>query len=150
LLDQSPLDIPRSGPPIELDNELDDAIEEMIFMDQAEVSAQEQQLFERSLEQIERYVEDQLLVLRRRLAAQTESLSVAEQRRNAAMGSEARDEAEKRIRGVQKKIEGLEAEIQRLEKRDDADYGQWRDRAHQRRYRPPEVARILDVEFVLE
>ena len=103
-----------------------------------------------SLEQIERYVEDQLLVLRRRLAAQTESLSVAEQQRDAAMGSEARDEAEKRIRGVQKKIEGLEAEIQRLEKRDDADYGQWRDRAHQRRYRPPEVARILDVEFVLE
>ena len=41
-------------------------------------------------------------------------------------------------------------EIERLERRDDANYGQWRDRAHQRRYRPPEVARILDVEFVLE
>ena len=38
------------------------------------------------------------------------------------MGSEAREEAEKRIRAVQKQIDGLEAEIQRLEKRDDADY----------------------------
>jgi len=122
----------------------------MIFFDQAEVSVQEQQLFERSLEQTERYVEDQLLVLRRHLTTETKSLRAAEERRDAALGSEARDEAERRIRAIQKRIEELEYEIQRLEKRDDADYGQWRDRAHQRRYRPPEVARILDVEFVLE
>lgn len=150
LLEQPPRDCPHLGPPIDLDGQLEDAIEEMIFLDQAEVSAQEQQLFERSLEQIERYVEDQLLVLRRLLAAETKSLRAAEERRDAALGSEARDEAEKRIRAIQKKIEELEAEIQRLEKRDDADYGQWRDRAHRRRYRPPEVARILEVEFVLE
>jgi superfamily II DNA or RNA helicase len=150
LLDQPPRDIPYFGSPIDMARELDDAIEEMIFLDQAEVSAQEQQLFERSLEQIERYVEDQLLVLRRRLAAETKSLRSAEDRRDAALGSDARDAAEKRIRAIQGQIDTLEAEIQRLEKRDDADYGQWRDRAHQRRYRPPEVARILDVEFVLE
>jgi hypothetical protein len=122
----------------------------MIFADQAEVSAQEQQRFDRSLEQIERYVEDQLLVLRRRLAAESKSLSAAEVRRDAALGSDARDEAEKRIRAIQKRIDELETEIQRLENRDDADYGQWRDRAHERRFRPPEVSRILDVEFVLE
>jgi superfamily II DNA or RNA helicase len=150
LLGQPPRDIPYLGPPIELESELEDAIEEMIFLDQAEVSVQEQQLFERSLEQTERYVEDQLLVLRRRLTTETKSLRAAEERRDAALGSEARDEAERRIRAIQKRIEELEYEIQRLEKRDDADYGQWRDRAHQRRYRPPEVARILDVEFVLE
>jgi hypothetical protein len=44
----------------------------------------------------------------------------------------------------------LEAEIQRLEHRNDAEYARWRDRAHERRYRLPEVIGILDVEFVLE
>jgi hypothetical protein len=114
------------------------------------VSAHEQQLFDRSLEQIERSIEDQLLVLRRRLGAECESLSAAEDRRDAALGSDARDSAEKRIRAIRKNVEELEGEIQRLERRDDANYGQWRDRAHERRYRPPEVVRILDVEFVLE
>ena len=74
----------------------------MIFVDQAEVSAQEQQRFDRSLEQIERFVEDQLLVLRRRLAAETKSLGAAEERRDAALGSDAQGDAEKRMRAVQK------------------------------------------------
>jgi hypothetical protein len=150
LLEQSPRENPSSALPVELDTELDDAIEEMIFLDQAEVSAQEQQLFDRSLEQIERSIEDQLLVLRRRLSSESESLRAAEDRRDAALGSDARNAAEKRIRGVRSTMEELEGEIERLERRDDANYGQWRDRAHERRYRPPEVARILDVEFVLE
>jgi len=146
LLDQTP----RDCPPVGIALDMEDAIEEMIFVDQAEVSAQEQQRFDRSLEQIERYVEDQLLVLRRRLAAETKSLRTAEERRDAALGSDQRDDAEKRIRTIQKHIDELESEIERLEKRDDPGYGQWRDRAHQRRYQPPEVSGILDVEFVLE
>jgi hypothetical protein len=150
LLDQPPRENRSPAPPVDLDGELDDAIEEMLFLDQAEVSAQEQQLFDRSLEQIERSIEDQLLVLRRRLSSESESLRAAEDRRDAALGSDARDAAEKRIRGVRSTMEELEGEIERLERRDDANYGQWRDRAHERRYRPPEVARILDVEFVLE
>jgi hypothetical protein len=155
LLEQPPRDNPSSGPSssdpsMELDSELDAAIEEMIFLDQAEVSAQEQQLFDRSLEQIERSIEDQLLVLRRRLGSESESLRAAEDRRDAALGSEARDQAEKRIGAIRKKVAELEDEICRLERRDDANYGQWRDRAHEKRYRPPEISRILDVEFVLE
>jgi superfamily II DNA or RNA helicase len=146
LLEQAP----RDCPPANLALDIEDAIEEMTFVDQAEVSTQEQQRFDRSLEQIERYVEDQLLVLRRRLAAEAKSLRAAEERRDAALGSDQRDDAERRIRTIQKHIDEMESEIGRLEKRDDPDYGQWRDRAHQRRYRPPEVSRILDVEFVLE
>jgi ERCC4-related helicase len=146
LLDQPPRDCAFEMPQIEIE----DAIEEMIFLDQGEVSKDEQQRFDHSLEQIERSVEDQLLVLRRRLASETKSLGSAEERRDAALGSDARDEAEKRMRAIQKRIDAIEAEIERLEKRDDKDYGQWRDRAHERRYRPPEVMRILDVEFVLE
>jgi superfamily II DNA or RNA helicase len=150
LLEQPPRDCPPPASARDLDDAVNDAIDEMLFVDQSEVALQEQQRFDRSLEQIERYVEDQLLVLRRRLANENKSLRAAEERRDAALGSEARDDAERRMRTVQRRIDELESEIQRLEKREDAGYGQWRDRAHQRRYRAPEVTRILDVEFVLE
>lgn len=149
LLEQSPRDAAANGTAVS-DIEIDDAVEEAVFLDQAEVSGQEQQLFDRRMEQIERYVEDQLLVLRRRLAAEYKALRAAEDRRESALGSQQRDEADQRIGAIQKQIDGLESEIRRLEIRDDAGYGQWRDRAHERRYRPPEVTRILDVEFVLE
>ena len=150
LLEQSPKDRPNMEPPREMDSEMDDAIEETIFMDQAEVAGYEQQRFDRNLEQIERYVEDKLLVLRRCLNVETEALRAAEDRRDAALGSEARGHAEERTRKIQEEIDRLEAETQRLEKRDDPGYEHWRDRAHQRRYRPPEITRMLDVEFVLE
>ena len=129
---------------------MDDAIEEMVFRDQAEVSAREQELFDRSIEQIERSVEDQLVLTRRRLSIQQKSLDTAEDRRANAKGAADREDAERRIRAVQNQVDELETEIQRLENRNDAEYSRWRDRAHERRYRLPEVIRILDVEFVLE
>jgi superfamily II DNA or RNA helicase len=150
LLERSPREN-VGGPPFpSIDGEMEDAVEETVFRDQAEVSAREQELFDRNIEQIERSVEDQLVLTRRRLSTQQKALRSAEDRRDAALGSAARSDAERRITAVQKEIDGLEAEIQRLEKRDDAEYSRWRDRAHQRRYRMPETTRILDVEFVLE
>jgi hypothetical protein len=148
LLAQHPKDAAVSSPWNQ--DDVGDAIEETVFRDQSAVSAHEQELFERNIEQIERYVEDQLLVMRRRLSSETKTLRDAEDRRDAALGSDARTGAERRIAAAQKKIDESEAEIERLEHRDDADYGRWRDRAHERRYRSPEVTRILDVEFVLE
>lgn len=129
---------------------VEDAIEEMVFRDQSEVSAREQALFDRNIEQIERYVEDQLLVIRRRLGNETKALQAAEERRDAALGADARSDADRRIAAAQKTIDKLEAEIERLANRDDPEYGRWRDRAHERRYRSPELTRVLDVEFVLE
>jgi chromosome segregation ATPase len=114
------------------------------------VGRHEQQHFERSLEQIDRYVEDQVLVLRRRLAAATEILRAAEDKRDSALGSDARDQAEERIRKAQAEIDGYEGQIERLQNRDDPEYEKWRELAHQRRYRPPETSRILDVEFDLK
>jgi hypothetical protein len=149
LLGQAPRRGVEPAPPPG-EGEMEDAIEEMVFRDQAEVSAREQALFDRSIEQIERSVEDQLVLTRRRLSIQQKSLDTAEDRRAAAKGSADREDAERRIQAVQKQIDGLEAEIQRLENRNDADYARWRERAHERRYRLPEAIRILDVEFVLE
>jgi hypothetical protein len=129
---------------------VDDAVEEMAFTDQLEVTGQEQVPFERNLEQLERYVEDQLLVLRRRLSAAQQSLHSAQDKRDSALGAELRSQAEARVRSVQEVIDATEAEIARLETRDDADYQKWRRRVQQRRDKPPQIHRLLDVEFVLE
>jgi len=121
-----------------------------LFVEQAEAASHEQQRFERSLEQIERYMEDQLLVLRRRFNAATVALSAAEDKRDTALGSEARSQAEERVRKVQGEIDELHGEIERLQNRNDPEYEKVREQMHSRRYREPDIIRILDVEFVLE
>ncbi|HXB70922.1 MAG TPA: SNF2-related protein [Candidatus Acidoferrales bacterium] len=150
LLDQAPQDRAAPNLSANLEDMLDDAIEEAVFVDQADVACQEQQRFERNLEQIERYVEDQVLALRRRLGVAADALRVAEDKRDTALGSEVRGQAEDRIRKVQEEIDGLESELLQLQDRHDPEYEKWREHAHRRRYRPPSTTRILDVEFILE
>src|SRR5579871_1270351 len=150
LLQHAPTDRRPFKPAIDLDTALEDASEELLFTDQNEVASHEQQHFERSLEQIERYVEDQVMVLRRRLSVASATLRGAEDKRDAALGADARGQAEERVRKVQSEIDELETQIERLERRDDREYEKWREHAHQRRYRPPEASRILDVEFILK
>jgi hypothetical protein len=150
LLDHRPKDRAELVPALRMDEQLEDAVEECLFIDQAEAARHEQQRFERNLEQIERYVEDQLLVIRRRLQAATVALRAAEDRRDAAMGSEARSQADERVRRIQEEIDHLNGETERLQNRNDPEYERWREHAHERRYREPKTVRILDVEFALE
>lgn len=150
LLDHPPYDRPDL-PALPLEGgAMDDFVEELVFTDQMEVACDEQRPFERKLEQVERYVEDQLMVLRRRLSAATESLLAAEGKRDDALGADLRRQAESRVLAVQEEIDGIESEVTRLETRDDAEYQRWRRHVQERRDKPPEVTRILDVEFVLE
>ena len=150
LLDHEPIDSPDFRE-VESDEALmDDVVEELVFADQAQVASDEQRRFERSLEQIEQYVEDQLLVLRRRLGLATASLRAAQDRRDAALGAEVRSQAEARVRTIEEEIEGIEAEMRRLETREDVEYERLRADIHDRRYKPPEVSRLLDVEFTLQ
>jgi hypothetical protein len=150
LLQHPPQDRRAFKPPIKLDDSLEDAVEELVFADQAAVASQEQPHFERSMEQIERYLDDQVMVLRRRLSVANDAMSTAVDQRNSALGSEVRSLAEERVRKLQDEIEGLEAQVERLQRRDDPEYERWRAHAHQRRYSPPETNRILDVEFILK
>jgi len=133
-----------------LDELLQDAIDEIVFLEQEQVGVPEQQRFERNLEQIESFVEDQLLVLRRRLTAAQATLRSSEDQRDRALGSDARTEAERKVRNTQTQIDELEAQIERLENRSDREYEKWRELANTRRFRAPEITRILEVEFTIE
>lgn len=129
---------------------IDDLLEEQVFVDQIEVASEEQRAFERRLEQVESYVEDQLLVLHRRLTATKKSLRAAEERREVALGAEIRTQAEMQVRTIQEEIDSIEGDVVRLQSRDDEEYQRWRSHVQERRDRQPRITRILDVEFILE
>lgn len=149
LLEHEPNDQPDPVVAESLGDALDDAVEEVVFKDQAEVLDHERERFERNVEQVEKYVEDRILVLKRRLGSAVVALRGAEDKRDSALGADARNVAERRVQKVQQEIEELEGETRRLQNREDPDYERWLNQVHLRRYRPPETTRILDVDFDL-
>ena len=128
---------------------LEEAVEEALFIDEREVSQFEQELFERAIRQLERHVEDRILVVKRHRAEVELRLRGAERERAAATGSDARSRAETLLQRGASELEVLEVELRRLQFRQDDGYQQWRRHAHERRYAPPRSEAILDVEFVI-
>ncbi|HWO14891.1 MAG TPA: hypothetical protein VNN80_35550, partial [Polyangiaceae bacterium] len=127
--------------------ELDDAVEEALFLDEREVSRLEQGLFERAIGQLERFIEDRVSILRRSRAELARRVTTSRRERDAAAGSDARARAEALLERSERELEGLEGELARLLARDDEGYRRWRQRAHERRYAPPERESIVNAEF---
>lgn len=126
---------------------LDDAIDTAVFADQAAMSAQDEARFEQMLRQLDHYLADQVLIIRRkevRLDAQIEEL---QQRRDRAVGVQAGEVTETRLAQLLREREHLEKQIARLEDGGDDEYREWRDRLFARRYSRPEATRVLDVRF---
>ncbi len=132
------------------DAELDDASDETLFSLQASVDAAENARFEQAQAQAERYVEDRLLVLRRRQTVLAHQFEAAQLRRDGATGSDARTEAERAVLSAQVAKEELEAAIARLESRDDPTFRLFTEHIHHRRYAPPQVSRVFDLNLVIE
>jgi hypothetical protein len=137
-------DLPELRPPAVPDESLDDAVEELLFLDGG---AAEQARFELTLEQLERFIGDRVLILERQRAAATADLLASEAARDAAMGAAERDRAARALRRAQGEIERVEGEIARLRAGDDPHYQRWRQHAQERRYAPPVVDRLIDAEF---
>jgi Helicase conserved C-terminal domain/SNF2-related domain len=129
------------------DATLADAVEELLFLDGGDAGAHEQPRFERTLEQLERFIGDRVLILERRHASATSALLAAEAARDGAIGAEQRGRAEQALRRAQEEIERLDAEIARLRAGEDDNYQRWRRHAHERRYAPPVIEQLVDAEF---
>lgn len=132
------------------DDVIADATDEALFALQSEVDVAEQGRFERAVRQAERFVDDRLLVLKKRRRALVERLEQAQLRRDGATGSEARTEAERAVVSAQVALEEAEGAINRLERRDDDVFRTFREHLHQRRYTPPRVERVFDLELVIK
>jgi adenine-specific DNA-methyltransferase len=135
-------------PDAQLDTQwLDDAVEEAVFVDQRQVEAEEQKHFEQALGQLERFVEDKILVCRRERASIDEKLRVARTRRDEMVGSSDRERVQAEIFRLATREESLARQISELESREDKVYQKWRNEYHQLRYRTPTVSRLFQSVF---
>ncbi len=126
---------------------LDDAVDEAVFVDQRQVEEEEQKHFEQAIGQLERFVEDKILVCRRERASIAEKLRAARTRRDEIVGSSARERVEAEILRLATKDESLERRIGALDSREDEVYRKWRDEYHELRYRTPTVSRLFQTVF---
>lgn len=150
LLRQPCSDIDEFRPPLGVAaDDLDEVVDEELFLEQGRKAADDQTNFEAALDQLDQYLADRLLVLQRERGRQSSRLAAAERRRDAAIGAENRARAEATTRDLAGKIEALDKQIEDLVSGDDEAYRRGREHAHGRRYRRPETERLLTAEFVI-
>ena len=135
----------------EIDEDLlDDATEEVLTRVQVAVDAAEHQRFQRASQQAERFVDDRLLVFKRRRSEAAARVEQAELRRDGVTGSVARTEAERALVSAQKRLEDIEAAIERLESRDDDTFRRYQEQILKRRYTPPHREHLFDLALRIE
>ena len=139
----------RRGDPTR-DEAYDDAVDDVVFDDISAVSQRATAHFDRLMDQIERYIEDRLMVQRRRGAELRAQLDVAERQLSVAGGPQARRRNAARVQELTDRLTTVEDAVRKLSERDDADYRRWRQSALDRRHARPVVERLFTVDFVVE
>ena len=150
LLRQPCVDVGEFSPPLGVTAaHLDEVVDEEIFFGQIGAARDDQASFEAAMDQLDQYLADRLLVLRRDRSREVGRLAAAERRRDGAIGAENRARALAETRAIEQRIESLDMQIEALETGEDETYRRWRDHAHDRRYRKPRTERLLTAEFVI-
>lgn len=133
------------GPPAVHKSALDEAIEVAVLEDQTVTTVEDQKRFERKLEQLDRFLEDQIRVLNAQRSRLERRKKEAETKQASAPSILERRGDE--IRCLEEEIQKLSVRINGLKGGEDPHYQQWRDRLYARRFQRPEVQRILEVDF---
>jgi hypothetical protein len=89
-------------------------------------------------------------VLQKRRLTLAARLEYAQQRQQGATGSVARTDAEAVVVSLQTSLGEVEGGLARLERRDDELFRKYQEHIQQRRYTPPKVERVFDLELVIE
>ncbi len=127
-----------------------DAVDLLLFGLQSSLDAAEQERFERAQLQAHRFLEDRLLVMKRRRQGLLERMGELRRRQDSAVGAAARTEVEQEMLRVQTSIDEVDGAMRRLEERDDETFRAFYDHIHKRRYTPPEVTTLFEMGMVLE
>ena len=150
LLRQPCTDVPPFDAPLAVtEAHLDEVVDEELFFEQGSVADTEQANFETAMAQLDRYLADRALVLRRNRERQRTRLKNAERARSAANGAEQRARADNLVREAERGIDRLDAELDALAMRNDDVYDRAKVRAYERRYHAPQAERLLTAEFVI-
>ena len=151
LLRQPCADLAELSPPLAVPAaHLDEVVDEELFEEQGSVSRVNQTGFEQAMNQLDQYLADRALVLRRARGRQAGRLSAAERQRDRSVGAEQRGRAEARVRDLEQEIERLDGRLAALAGQQDETYQKWKRHAHGRRYAAPRGTRLLSAEFVIE
>ena len=151
LLRQPCEDIAESATPIDItDVHLDEVVDEELFEEQGRVADVNQQSFEQTMTQLEQYLADRALVLRREQRRQTRRLAAAERQRDQSVGADSRARAQKQVVEAEAEVEEIDAKLATLANHEDKIYEKWKAHAHERRYATPTGERLLSAEFVIE
>ena len=143
--DMAPLDTPLEVTA----GHLDEVVDEEMFFDQSEIADTDQASFEATMEQLDQYLADRTLVLRRNRDRCLKRLANAERTRDSALGADSRAKADARVRQAEREVERIDTQIEELAARNDETYRRWKTHAHGRRYTAPTVTRLLTAEFVI-
>ncbi|MBL4685113.1 MAG: hypothetical protein JKY37_11030, partial [Nannocystaceae bacterium] len=101
------------------DDDMNDAIEEALFVDQGEVDQSEQARFEETIERLERHMEDRLLVESQHHRDVETKLADAIRKRDRAVGAGARSVAEHAAAELERELQQSAEAIAALRDRDD-------------------------------
>jgi len=90
---------------------LRDAVSDAVFGDQSTVAAHEQTRFQQMLQQLDRYVDDQILVIRRRRSTLEERVEEAERRRDKSLSQPSRAREDEILASLRKDIQRTDRQI---------------------------------------
>jgi len=128
---------------------LDEAIDERVFVNQSAVAEASEVRFRQLLHQIERFMDDRIMVVENDLRELEGKHAEAQRAVEGALGADARERARRALLGLETKLEARRETAERLRNRDDAEYQKWRAQAYGRRYLRPEVSKLFEFEFLL-
>ncbi|MCY3819702.1 MAG: SNF2-related protein [Gammaproteobacteria bacterium] len=148
LIRQPCADAPPFDPPLLVTAEdLEEVVEEELFFDRHELAGADESNFRDTMDQLDRYLADRTLVLRRARERQQQRLVAAESARDRAMGAEQRGRTDNQVRNAEIELERIDRQIGALEAKSDDTYERARQQAHRRRYAAPTVERLLVAAF---
>jgi superfamily II DNA or RNA helicase len=126
---------------------LEDAIDDAVLDEQLRISQIDEERFLKKLETLDRYLDDQVLVLRRQQATLARKLDDETVKQQRATSPTAESKAKKAVESLEGDIRSLDEKIERLRQGEDADYQQWRQRLFERRFNAPEIDRLVEASF---
>ena len=133
-----------------VDNELmEECVGESIFDDQHHISKSEQQEFDSRSEQLDRYLQDRIIVIEQKRLMVSRTLSDLDRRRETSSSPAALDKIITSARSASREIARLGQQLDELRNGDEPNYRAWREKLLVRRSMQPQRSMIVDTHFEL-
>jgi hypothetical protein len=138
--------LPSAEPPVDA-LDFEDALEERLFKAGRPLDEENRSRHKRRLSRLERSIDDRVKVLAGQLKELAEQIERATTERDAALGFERRDQAQRRLERLEGEHSTVLEQLELLRARNDEGYQKIRDHDFTRRYLPPTPDRLFDVEL---